>query len=122
MHNLKFKQLVVKAIDKLQQQGVLSKSNSGGCWYSGVVDGKSVCCIVGHMMPNKEVRKAADNSSGASSAIEDLWGKDFEWTKQFTQEQMFVLNDLQKLHDNVDNCLTFDEIIIKMENIAGELP
>lgn len=122
MHNLKFKQLVVKAIDKLQKQGVLSKDTEGnGCWYSGYVDGKPTCCIVGHMMPNKKVRKAADDQINVSSSgIEDLWSNGFEWAKQFTQDQMLILNDLQKLHDNFNG--TFDEIIIKMKNIAGALP
>lgn len=87
------------AIDAVVEQGEAGADKlTGDCLY---ITENGNCCLVGHMMPNDEVRKSFNTSVCASSAAESsLWEIDLDPT------QKSVLDDLQVAHDNQ---LTLDE-------------
>lgn len=121
MEHSKFVNMVTKAISKLEAQGELSKTDSGGCFYrQEKSDGTVLCCIVGHMMPNDTTRNHADIRYVGDSGISTLYEEDFYWAKKFTKDQICVLEELQVLHDNFNNPLTFTEIISKMRTRIAE--
>jgi hypothetical protein len=94
MNNQDFVDLVEEAIDKLEKQNDFSKDGNGGCFY---LNNKGHCCIVGHMMPNDIVRKEAD--SYRDTGLIELVEQEFEWTRQFTKEQIDLMYQLQRQHD-----------------------
>ncbi len=115
MEHVKFVNMVTEAISKLEAQGELSKEeNSSGCSYQMVKGNKTLCCIVGHMMPDDYTRKQADHHNAGDSGVSSLYERDFHWLQQFTKSQIYVLEEFQVLHDNFNNDYTFDEIISKM--------
>ncbi len=114
MEHSKFVNMVTEAISKLEAQGELSKAVIGsGCLYQMVKGDKTLCCIVGHMMPDI-TRKQADHHYAGDSGVSSLYERDFYWLQQFTESQIYVLEELQVLHDNFNNDYTFDEIISNM--------
>ena len=116
MDNNEFKELVLGAIDKLEKQGVPSKMGEG-CFYLDKKKGH--CCIVGHMMPDDETRKAADDMP--NGAIYTLWEDEFEWALQFHLHQLEVLSELQKLHDDVLVGESVVEACQKMREVVSEM-
>jgi hypothetical protein len=110
--NEDFIALVGQAIDKLEVQGTRSTGRSAVgmpvCRYAG---DNNACCIVGHMMPDDETRKAADRMPKAG--VRGLTINNFEWITQFTDSQIELLDTLQEIHDGAhDN--TFNTSIERM--------
>ncbi len=95
MNNQEFVALVEDAINKFEKQNAFSRSNTGGCFY---LSDNGNCCIVGHMMPNDEVRLSADEKVNESS-IFALHRSGFPWAQQFNKGQIKLLADLQAIHD-----------------------
>ncbi len=115
MEHIKFVNMVTEAISKLEAQGELSKEDHGsGCLYQMVKGEKTVCCIVGHMMPDEDTRIQADRHNAGDSGVSSLHTRDFPWLQQFTSRQIGILEEFQVLHDNFNNDYIFDEIISKM--------
>ena len=119
MENRQFKDLVLYGINKLEVQGEPSVNSQGKCFYQR----DSLCCIVGHMMPSKEIRTSAD-SQGVSD-IHGLKQHEFKWTQQFSNEQIYVLSHLQTIHDDIGGDryqgIPFSDAIEKMRDIYDEL-
>jgi hypothetical protein len=96
--NEDFIALVGQAIDKLEVQGTRSMALSAKgypqCRYAG---DNNACCIVGHMMPDDETRKAADDL--LNSGVRGLVRNGFEWAMQFTEEQAEFMAFMQEIHD-----------------------
>jgi hypothetical protein len=93
MEHVKFVNMVTEAICKLEAQGELSKEDIGsGCHYRMNKGDKTLCCIVGHMMPDDTTRYHADIRYVGDSGISTLYEKDFYWTKKFTKDQICVLD------------------------------
>jgi hypothetical protein len=111
MNNQDFVDLVEEAINKFEKQNAFSKDSSGGCFY---LDKKGHCCIVGHMMPNDIVRKEADSYS--ESGVLDLVEQEFEWTRQFTKEQVGLMDQLQRQHDT-DHISVYTAVSVMRESL-----
>ena len=95
MNNKEFKDLVLLGIDKLEMQGEFSKdADDNSCSYNY----NGLCCVVGHMMPNNEVREEADNEM--DSSITSLYNIGNDWASKFTEEQIDTLGLLQRMHDD----------------------
>jgi len=93
MEHVKFVNMVTEAICKLEAQGELSKEDIGsGCHYRMNKGDKTLCCIVGHMMPDDTNRYHADIRYVGDSCISTLYEKDFYLTKKFTKDQICVLD------------------------------
>ncbi len=121
MEHIKFVNMVTEAISKLEVQGELSKTDSGGCFYhQKKSDGVVLCCIVGHMMSDESIQKQADGCEHDDSSISTLYDEGFPWATQFTNAQIEVLSKLQYYHDNIKNEWTFPEIISKMRTRIAE--
>lgn len=86
--------MVKAAIESLRLQNEPSFDERLGCSYKK----DSKCCIVGFMMPDDETRKEADASE--NPGIRALYLTGFEWTDQFSEDQIDVLESLQKVHDS----------------------
>lgn len=121
MEHFKFVNMVTEAICKLEAQGHLNKIFNV-CWYQyDKDDGTVACCIVGHMMKYDHIRVAAEDfGSAEDSSITSLYQEGFHWTQQFHEGQIVILQELQALHDNLNNDLTFPEIISKMRTRIAE--
>lgn len=104
MDNAEFKDMVLSAIDKLEQQGVPSKDAFRGCYYLNKENNH--CCIVGHMMPDDKTRELAD--SYGNGDVGSLVQEGFQWFEKFTHKQTELLWNLQGIHDavNVDAPVT----------------
>lgn len=121
MDQQEFKNLVGVAITKLEKQGSPSREpDSGGCWYLSS-SGKS--CIVGHMMPNDQVRKDADKGTpdGLSGVKELFHYKSSAWLSQFTENQINTLSSLQYYHDHCSGDKDFQITINNMRRLHSEL-
>jgi hypothetical protein len=118
--NKDFKTMVVNAILALEQQGEPShNSETGGCFYlMHKNDGKKLCCIVGHMMPDNDVRVRAD--SNRYTSVDDLYSINFEWVKQFSEEQLNLLVSLQEEHDNWTDNHSIKQMKILAEEFFDE--
>lgn len=81
------------AIEKVCLQRYPSVSSDGRCLYKS----ERGCCVVGHMMPDDEVRSEADDIlSGAD--VENVLEKGV-WDITLDQTQVKILNKLQLAHD-----------------------
>ena len=107
-----FINLVNSAIDKLEKQGEPCKGEYGNCVY---LNDKNQCCIVGHMMPDDETRKDADD---CDFRVYGLFHYGMEWTKQFDKEQIKIMTSLQDDHDSFG--VGFNAKIKTMREIIAE--
>ena len=116
MNNQEFKQYVSDAIDKLEKQGKVSirftENGNDGCFYYD--EQNNTCCIVGMMMPNDNVRKAADDYKFDASIIYMYKDGSSEWAQQFTLKQVNFLAKLQRLHDTFRIDDSFSDLISSM--------
>lgn len=116
MNNQEFKQSVSDAIDKLEKQGKVSvrftENGNDGCFYYD--EQNNTCCIVGMMMPNDNVRKAADCNQYDSSIMAMYGDHSLDWVEQFTLEQVKFLAKLQQLHDTFKIGDSFSDLISSM--------
>jgi hypothetical protein len=118
MDNEKFKAMCLQAIAKLEAQGVPSKKG-GKCLY---LASPGVCCIVGHMMPDDETRKAADrNINNGGTSVASLYEQGFEWVQQFDKEQLNLLTMLQHIHDESTTPIAFSFGIRNMLRLVEDL-
>jgi len=113
MEKKDFVKLVTEAIDKLEVQGRACTDRSKACHY---LDDLGHCCIVGHMMPDDDVRKSADRAE--KSSIMGLYREGFEWLEQFNAQQVDLLDSLQEVHD--DPHMPFEEKLNEMQDILDE--
>lgn len=122
MDQQKFKDLVKYGIDKLEQQGEPSiEYHTNSCRY---LSHSGKCCIVGHMMPNDQVRKDADRGTGYGvSGVKSLFKENsLPWLSQFTEEQIDTLFTLQGYHDSSSlNSEVFQTTITKMRDLHSKL-
>jgi len=94
-HN-EFISMVLNAIDLVVAQGTqCTRGGVAKCCYLDST--KTRCCVVGHMMPDNTTREAADNHG--NSGISKLYELGFNWTQQFTPQQIDLLSKLQYTHD-----------------------
>jgi hypothetical protein len=119
MDQQEFKNLVGVAITKLEKQGSPSRGVNGVCKY---LSHENNCCIVGHMMPNDDIRFQADNDY-PSTLVRDLRKSGMEWFNQFTDDQIDELSILQYYHDNITTASphTFSDGIEKMKCLYSGL-
>lgn len=96
MEHNEFVELVKQGIKKTVNQGYASIGpDSGTCLYKSEYG----CCVVGNMMPDDETRIKADTEF-TESGIVFLKEEGLEWAKQFTDEQIGLLEELQGIHDD----------------------
>lgn len=95
MEQKEFVALVEDAIEKFQAQGRPSRLPAGLCKYTSPMG----CCIVGHMMPTDQIRKAADSLKATS--VDDLVDVGFNWIMQFDADQQNLMQTLQGIHDSI---------------------
>ena len=98
MNNNEFIQMVGKAIDHLESQGHPSADAGGNCLYQYEdEDGNVSRCIVGWMIEDEAVRKAADGFGCTFTGLveEGIWGK------HLVEPQGRLLEDLQVIHDGL---------------------
>lgn len=81
------------AIEKVCEQQYPSVSSGVGCVYKS----ERGCCIVGHMMPNDEVRVKADSLTGGTDVKNVL--ESGVWDIELDQTQVNTLSELQLAHD-----------------------
>lgn len=91
-------ELFDKAVQGIRDQGCLSKTEFGGCYYRHP-DNPAVRCAVGHLIPDEIYVPDMDQGSYGSAF-------DFSFTSRFSQlpaslvaEQDFLLS-LQSAHDD----------------------
>jgi hypothetical protein len=119
MENTEFVNLVKQAIEAFKEQNTKSES-FGACKYLRENnDGTKLCCIVGHMMPNDEVRKRADKCL-SETGIYSLWEHGFEWAQQFSTPQIKFLGGMQNIHDSIYITYTVQEAVEIMEEKLEE--
>jgi len=116
MKDLEFIELVEYAIEQLEVQGEASRGDTGGCYYQNE---EGLCCIVGHMMPDKGTRELAD--SFTNTTIANLAEEGLPWALQFNSKQIKVLSGLQRLHDKIGVSIHngFSNSIDKMRRVIG---
>ena len=104
MDSTEFKQAVLTSINKVAAQGQLGRDGKGHCHYTREDEnGKEICCLVGHMMPDTETRASAENYLGGGGAIYYLFKKGFPWAQQFSAFQLAILVKMQLIHDATDD-------------------
>lgn len=109
MHQEKFDNEVIAAIQATIKQGKRGSSGKGGCAY---LSSDGCRCPVGHMMTDEEINQFGD----FDRSVTHLY--DAGWRPTLTSRQLNVLILLQQCHDFV----TGDFVSEFKSNIAHRLP
>jgi hypothetical protein len=137
MNKVKFINMVTKAIDALEKQGVISRNTTdGGCCYrKDKLANSEIKCIVGHMFGNDFYTPSMEHFGAWGMSVkkaiyETLYTKKEleKQTHEFDDKQEAVILLLQRVHDGVGTFVAenFPQSITHMRDIlekykSGEL-
>lgn len=97
------------AIEKVCDQKYPSVNSVGECTYLS----RTGCCVVGHMMPNDEIRKRADSLIGGSDinsvVDENVWGNGLSADQVEVLRLLQYEHDMEEDYDSNYNLLPIDE-------------